>query len=257
MSDYLLLTSFFPVSVSTLAMRGREISTSILSLLTPIQTHTSWYDGRGIFSLVFYYTLTQTQYPTHFLIHTHALTVGWLKGQVIGSNSGITCQPQGILTEESASAKGCLQPFSVCLCTSLYLPLWKLTCWWLLFTNFTENLRGKARWRHNLGPTLYMENREVIKKYYMLVLQKSAMIDILQFFKWQYQTVMMCKASLIVSLQRINSICSSSPVYGALWWVLASCLTIQSNTFNFQTTINFFLRKSRALKIHRTLHIQH
>ena len=75
-----------------------------------------------MFSLAFYYFITQTQYLTlsYTLTHTYTLAVWWLKGQVIGSNSRITCQPRGILTEVPASAK---RLFAAALCVPLYFTL--------------------------------------------------------------------------------------------------------------------------------------
>lgn len=105
-------------------------------LLTHIQTHMSGYKGEEnvLFGLLLY---LNTNTISNTLCLRHA--VGWLKGQVIGANSGITCQPRGILTAIPASAK---RPFATILCTSLYLPLWKLTWCWLLFTALADKQKA-------------------------------------------------------------------------------------------------------------------
>lgn len=75
MSDYLLLTCFSPAFTE-----DTDNERAFLLL-----THTPGCHMRSV-SLAFCYTHNTR-------IHTH--TVGWLKGQVIVSNRGITCQPQG------------------------------------------------------------------------------------------------------------------------------------------------------------------
>lgn len=145
MSDCLLLLWYSPVSVSTLAMRGREISTIILSLLsTHIQTYVMvWTGGNAVFGFLLYFN-TNTVSKALYLTQTH--TVRCFKGQVIVSNGNMSASGDfdgGTCKCKAVCHRFLFYHFTPLCFTLLYFPH--------LFTTFSENLEGR-QWELRPSP---------------------------------------------------------------------------------------------------------